>query len=70
MGRMIRIREETYNKVARYAAEKGTTKAGAITVLITDALRGEKRFDSAEAMERLEAIEKKLDKLILVEMGK
>ena len=70
MGRMIRIREETYNKLTKYAAERGLTKAGAVTLLITNALEGEEKLAGAESMGRLEVIEKKLDKLILVEMGK
>ena len=70
MGRMIRVQEETYNKLTKYAAENGLTKAGAVTLLITNALEGEKKLDGAESMERLEIIEKKLDRLILVEMGK
>jgi hypothetical protein len=70
MGKMIRVREDTYNKIAQYAASRGTTKAGAVAMLITEALQGEKKVDSVGALEKLESIEKKLNKLILLEMEK
>lgn len=69
MGKMIRIREDTYNKIEQYAARRGTTKSGAVALLVTEALQGKNEV-GAGVIEKLESIEKKLNKLILLEMEK